>query len=80
MKLTKLTILATAATLALGVYSAKAAPGTVTNYSKLNVSLTITTNLPSTYDTSTSKYTYTTKKIKGRQQTVAGFVRKLGWR
>jgi hypothetical protein len=46
MKMTKLGILATAATLALCVSSAKAAPfiSVVTNYSKLNVSLTVVTN------------------------------------
>jgi hypothetical protein len=46
MKLTKLTILATAATLVLGIYSTKAAPGSTTRNSKLNVSLTIVTNTP----------------------------------
>ena len=47
MKLIKFGILAVAATFILGTFSAKATPiiiGTVTNFSKLNISLVITTN------------------------------------
>ena len=74
MKLTKLTILATAATFVLGVSSAKAGIATVTNYSKLNVSATIITN---ELTVSGSKYTYTTKKAKiGNKQLLDLFA---GW-
>lgn len=44
MKQTRLASLALVAALALGTCAAKAAIGTTTNYSKLSVSLTITTN------------------------------------
>lgn len=74
MKLTKLTILATAATFVLGVSSAKATISSVTNYSKLNVSATIITN---ELTVSGSKYTYTTKKAKiGNKQLLDLFA---GW-
>jgi hypothetical protein len=67
MKLTKLAILAAAATVALGAYSSKAAVtivGTTTSYGKANISATIVTNKPSTYNSSTYTYKYTTGTFK----------------
>ena len=66
MKLTKLTILATAATFVLGVFSSKAGIGIVTNYSKVNFSLTVTTNGQSTSKTVTggTLYKYPTATVK----------------
>jgi hypothetical protein len=64
MKLLKLASLSLAAGVALGAYSAKAASaiGVTTNYSKLNVSGTITTNMPVT--SSGSSWKNGTKTVK----------------
>lgn len=62
MKPIKLGTLVVAAVFALGVYSTKATIATVTNYSKLNVSATIITNVGIVW--SGSKGTYATKAVK----------------
>jgi hypothetical protein len=66
MKPIKLAILATAATFVLGVSNSKAAIGVTTNYSKVNFSLTVTTNGLSTSKTVTggTLYTYPTGTVK----------------
>ena len=71
MKSTKLAILATAATLVFCVSSAKAGIGIMTNYSKVNFSLIITTNGQYTSKTVTGgtlyKYPTATVKIGNKQ-------------
>ena len=71
MKSTKLALLATAAALAFGVSSAKAAIGVVTNYSKVTFSLVITTNGPTTSKATSGgtlyKYPTGTVKIGNKQ-------------
>jgi hypothetical protein len=70
MKLIKLTSLAAVAMLVLGVISAQAQA--ITNYSKLTVSAVAITNAPSTYNSSTHVYKYTTAKSKfGNKQLLA---------
>jgi hypothetical protein len=70
MKLTKIASLAAVvAALALGAYSAQAAitiVGTTTEYSKVNLSLTIQTNKTPTTSGSTTKYTIGKTKINNK--------------
>ncbi len=69
MKLIKFGILAAAATLILGAFSAKATPyiGTVTSFSKLNILLVITTNGTSVFNGHATKYPTGTVKITNKQ-------------
>jgi hypothetical protein len=64
MKFTKLAILTTAAMLALCVSSAKAAPGTTTRNSKLNVSLTVVTNLVEVFNTNNGAWSRSIQSFK----------------
>jgi hypothetical protein len=64
MKLTKLTMLVTAAALTLGVYSTKAAPGYTTKYSKLNVSLTVVTNTADVVNTNNGAWNRSIQSFK----------------
>jgi hypothetical protein len=67
MKLIKLGTLAVAAAVALGAYSAQAVHLVTTNYSKLNVSLIITTNDAVVISGTTHKYSTSTTKIGNKQ-------------
>jgi len=64
MKLTKLTMLATAAALTLGVYNTGAAPGSTTRNSKLNVSLTIVTNKAEVFNTNNGAWNRSIQSLK----------------